>query len=719
MTIGVPVRFVVVAPGDLVPCFDATASDVFATACHLVDGDRDDAETLLIDVYMALRDAVEGGESVDVDHEWIVATALRQVLGEQPDGTTKGLTARERAVIELHLIDGADIESVAQVLGLTPDEVLTSLARADGSIDDEAFSTALVDDLLRRSELWLDDTTRRRARAALRVGCRTGSTAPPVHNTRRAEQPTGDPVGRQPPDQPWHVVTARPRPRRRSIVFVSLVVLAVAAGAIAISPGHRSKSQSSSDVPSPASTEMSSGVSSPQSSAATSTSISTASDPSATTTTERDSASTPGINGGGRTPSLPAGFVLDRLPTGFEAAGSDETIDPPLVGRFQVWAEPDATRSSGRWLAISTMATAFTRTAIIAAGARETIGFSPAVITFDTDGIAVITVQPPDVGQFSITGGGFSPDELRQLAAGITLVRGEATFDPALDTLRADLPLIHDVAAEPGGMPAQVMDGPRRTTTFVETAGNGYIDLTTQLMTPDDLRISELVLPPSTDTLASSTLNRTVQMGPLELLVGSAPPSGLHTDGRSSVRWHVGSETITMAGNVGLYQLLGAVDAVRTATPDEWLTLLRMGRSDLATPSIGSDEGLIRIGRTTIDDNSHWTVAVLAKPLTIQFALRNYSVNGIMGELPLDVESLHPVHEFVSMSSTSVVVAITNPDAATGVRITVAGRSPTTLPLVPIADTGIFAAALTFRDISPYTVALVDDAGVVVQVLTP
>ena len=44
--------------------------------------------------------------------------------------------------------------------------------------------------------------------------------------------------------------------------------------------------------------------------------------------------------------------------------------------------------------------------------------------------------------------------------------------------------------------------------------------------------------------------------------------------GRSSVRWHVGSDTVTMSGSTGLYRLLGAVTNIRPATAEEWTVSL-------------------------------------------------------------------------------------------------------------------------------------------------
>lgn len=728
MTIGVPVTFVVTALDDLVPCFDATSVEVFATACHLVDGDRDHAESLLIDVYLALRDAITAGSRVVVDHQWIVATALRQVLGEQPDGTNAALTARERAVIELHLVDGSDIESVAEVLGLTSDEVSSSLARYDDSISADTFSTVLVDDLLRRSEVWLDDASRRRARAALRsaqhLGQQPGRHDRPVFVGPPSSTSADPSANSERPDHNDHPTAALSRPRRRSILVGALLVGALLVGALAASALAIIADDSSPPHAAPTSTVSTTSL--PVAPAAIDNPTGMI-DPSATpAVVTSGSVVTPAATAGDETkdPTAAPGYVLDSPPTGFVPNGSDEHFSQATAGQFQVWAEPDATRSDGRWLALATMATAFSRTAIIANGVRETVGSSSAVMAFDPDGIPVLTVQPPNAGQFSLTGGGFSPDELRQIAAGISLSRGVATFDPALDLLRADLPVLLDTTSQFATITAQILNGDRRTSTYVAPGSDEYVELVTQPTTPDDLRIGELILPPSSDSLATASLKRTVQMGELQLSISSAPDNDARTTGRSSVRWHVGSNTITLSGNAGLYQLLGAVADVRLATTDEWAELFRMDRSEIGVPPGGSSSDLIQIGRTTlgrtaIGGNSRWTVSIDPDPLTVQFAVRNFSVSGIMGHVPIALDSLHPVHEYVSMSSTSLVVTVTDPGGATGVRVAVAGRPATTVPIVPIADTGVFAAALTFAEVSPYTVALVDDTGEIVRTLTP
>ena len=106
-----------------------------------------------------------------------------------------------------------------------------------------------------------------------------------------------------------------------------------------------------------------------------------------------------------------------------------------------------------------------------------------------------------------------------------------------------------------------------------------------------------------------------------------------------------------MSGSTGLYRLLGAVTNIRPATAAEW------------------------------------TVSLCPDPLIARFEVRIYSVAGIMGDVPIALDSLRPVREYVSMSSTSAGVAVTNPVGATGVVISVAGNAPITLPLVRVLTT--------------------------------
>ena len=726
MQLRVPVSFAVDSVDDLVPCFDATAAEVFVTACHLVDGRRSDAEALLIDVFLVARNAAEAGATVVVDHEWIVATALRQVLGQDQNGAEGTLTARERAVIELHLVDGSDIEAVAATLGLTTDEVASSLARFD---DAEAFSTSLVGDLLRRSELWLDDATRRRARAALRAGRRIGAVAPvpsaasralgsdrrrstvAAHASRAADAAVpADPPADPRPDE------ALRRPHRSLIVAAAAMIVALTALVVALVPTDgvdRDAAPVAAEVvpvPEP----------SGKPAAATSVVPNLAVDdpplqpPDVDGRTGPDLRVQPADDPAGGTPLAAPGAVLGSTPSGFVANGSDEVVDPPAAGRFQVWAEPEATRSNGRWLALVTLRTAGSATTIVPDGLRESIDDAAAVMSFDQDGIPVLRVQPSGGGQFSITGGGFSRDELRQLAAGITLDGDVATFDPTLTGLRDGLLELVDTSSESGDLAPHVLAGVRRTATYVSADGD-FIRLTTQATTPDDLRIGELVLAPSSDSLATSP-NRTVQMGPLALSISSAP-EGDAGGGRSSVRWHAGDETLTLSGSTGLYRLLGAVPDVRPASQQEWADLFGMDRVQLGTGTIGCDADT-QVGRTTTADGSRWTVSMCAEPLAMQIAVGDAAVADVMADELIALDPLRPVIEYVSMTSTTVLVVVSD-DRATGVAIAIAGTPTTTLPLVPLAGTGVSAAAMTFGEISPYTVALVDEVGDVVRVLTP
>ena len=65
-------------------------------------------------------------------------------------------------------------------------------------------------------------------------------------------------------------------------------------------------------------------------------------------------ASAPAAAAGATVVTATHGYIIDAVPSGFAPAGAFVQSAPDTGGWLQVWAAPDATRTSGDWVALAT-----------------------------------------------------------------------------------------------------------------------------------------------------------------------------------------------------------------------------------------------------------------------------------------------------------------------------------------------------------------------------
>ncbi len=164
--------------------FDAYAAAVYRVACHLTVGRQDEAESLLIATFEALRGAVERGDDIDDVGGWMVleahrrhldvdgrcdlGTGVRKRSGEPivdsvdagpwagPLDVLRSMPRRDRALLSLVDVERIPPTSAADVVGPLPDSdsaldtARLALAERGGSVL-SAFAA---------TERWFDDDQR-------------------------------------------------------------------------------------------------------------------------------------------------------------------------------------------------------------------------------------------------------------------------------------------------------------------------------------------------------------------------------------------------------------------------------------------------------------------------------------------------------------------------------------------------------------------------------
>ncbi|MEO6122388.1 MAG: hypothetical protein ABIR32_01665 [Ilumatobacteraceae bacterium] len=661
------VQFPVASVDDVLRCFDATAAETFAWVCRLVDGDIDQAAAVLANVYVAARRA--GGRAddpaVSVDVEW--------------------------------------------------------LRRAGRDLATEALGAAVVDDRVARPdesrevERWLDDETRRRARSAI-----TTDVSIPIPATGSQPAGRGEPAAAV----QWQVSTvstdSSTQPRRRGLA-IALIVAAALITAVVWITGGNSDRDGDRATPSPASTD------------------STNSSPDApTTTTPRRPplvAETAPPTTTIPTEMLNPGYVLDTVPDGvqisnaYQTAAATDDADQQMLGsqlqaRLELWAEPDATRTSGRWFAASlTQCYGRFTPPLVSDAALIAVGDRIGIARVATDGVIDVEVSPTGSAyDLTVRGFGFSAPDLALIADSVVASAGPHNCDPEsatpLDQLRfstasSDLRsgLVLSTANDAGWWLAPLSWSVDESSIAYASADTAeVIEVSTMPDSPDASSIFEFMLTHRAD-VDITPAGRAVEIGETNSIDATA------TEGTQSyVRWNEGDEVIILSGTAPVDHLLTLVPIVRLATTTEWRIALDTSfagdqSGTISTPDPSPQYSLV--GAALDSAGQTWTLLLSSEPDWLRLSL----AGGVSVEQPFGYDPERPATTFTTADAQLFVVALRDPGPATTVRISAAGVEIATIPLKPVRDSGIVAALALVPALPPYSIELLDAAGVVVRTL--
>lgn len=637
-------QWAVQSPDDVVTCMEATAAGVFAWLCVLV-GARD-AERLMPLVYVGLA----GEDSVVEDD--LVAAAFR-LAATRPD---PDLSIIDRALIELRSVRGRADADVGAIVGIDVVEVPAAAEAAERNARRVRPDTPFAD-IGREREVWLDDDTRERCRAAIRPAAPTD----------------GDPT-----DQPQRIAS------RRRISGVVVLVAAVLGGVVWARSDH--------DPVAP--------------------------DPSGPTVLGQAPGYvlTDLVEGYhavsvGELSVADAGRPLGQLqiwasPAATRTAGSWFSVLTARCAPIDaaVAAGARRIRVNGRAGVIIDEADGV-RVLRVQTGTNELTSQTLEVRAHELADARMERIA----SSVLLASGVKDPTELPSPACDASRPAVVNEFDSTFDGLHSAMDLVVTVPWYAGSADSPDHDGqPTRTVRYArDDAGNDDIVVTTRSPNPARDVLARYLRMSSTDRDSPASSDRTEQIGTQRVTISA----DVAADGRSRniVEWSAGGATVDIASTLALSRLLPLVAGVRLATTHDWATL-RASVADAAATSSTSptvDDVLHFIGSATTESGATWFAYVEPDAGTLRLQLEGTAVDV---RLPLVIDPDHPVHEFASADATLLVVALAERHRGAQVIATVDGTGPA--PTLATSVTGDDTYALiAFDAIGPYTVQLMDYDG--------
>ena len=286
-----------------------------------------------------------------------------------------------------------------------------------------------------------------------------------------------------------------------------------------------------------------------------------------------------------------AGYVLqDEDDFTFAYASSYEGIrwEGDVV---DLWAEPGAERTTGRWLAVSSLRSSGEYHPLVADATPVAAGDADALVWSDVDGVVNLLVDPGTRSRFRLTAHGIELGDLLTWAATVRLGTGAFEYG---ELVGADglLGGMSPAGTSRTAWSGSFVDGQLLASTqYIRPRTNEFVDISFSTSDPVDRRIVDLI---GSTRVDPDTLDRAsrARLDQLERL-GIVPQvrSHLWLSGWNAVRWDsVDGTTVTLQGPVEAPVLLDlAVHAVRAA-PRQWEALVRTTANGVGIPAREFDQ---------------------------------------------------------------------------------------------------------------------------------
>ena len=232
--------------------------------------------------------------------------------------------------------------------------------------------------------------------------------------------------------------------------------------------------------------------------------------------------------------------------------------------------------------------------------------------------------------------------------------------------------------------------------------------------------LSQLLQPASADSDAPDDPQRRTSVGDRAVTV-SATVKADGSLGDNVIELNRDGDTVEITSPLALDTLLPLVSSLRPATGDEWAVLLDAGLQ--ASPAIGDEPSsapaptaapMYGVGTYTTAKGTTWQMLVGIDPDVLQL---EDPERGTVFQDSFPFDGLPPVHTYFTVDTTLVVVSLTDPNTGLGVRVNVGGADLAPSALQQAVDGGSFAI-VAFNETGPYTVNLVDETGRVIRQLS-
>lgn len=416
------------------------------------------------------------------------------------------------------------------------------------------------------------------------------------------------------------------------------------------------------------------------------------------------------------------GWIIDPLPDGLRGLQYLSTAGDTAAGGGwgEVWAEPGASRTGGRWFSLTLFPF------------RELDPGAPAWFPVDVagrDGIA--DVGPDGVVSLAYDAGladaarlitieafGFTVTQLVELADSIGIIDDRPQLvDDRPEFLRPELlDGLVQIAAEPtdSDLTTRAVLG-RGAGSIVFYGDGGPWDVT--------LVQEQLDVGPSDDRLLALSLNRFL----VDPATFSAPPGfegaelvvGSRTIGSYPLvvaRWSANGRTLSVMSSRGFDATLALVPAVRFADADEWASLERQRAP--RSPDVGRTAPGVTVASGALADGREYSVLHWASSDELELRVGRSSAFQPTGEQPLRVFTLDGVSLVVALTSEpAAALTVTSADGALTVPVVELSRRATD---GTVRTSYLSVVALPDRTaVAPFAAEIVIPTGEVVARLAP
>jgi hypothetical protein len=372
-------------------------------------------------------------------------------------------------------------------------------------------------------------------------------------------------------------------------------------------------------------------------------------------------------------PRSPVGFVVDQLPTDdwvFTGNYSVPEAEALPADPMEIWATPDATRTTGRWVSIRIVE----NVQHLAASATRTIaGTRPATVV-DRSGVAIVRVDDADRGvAYELEGFGLSLEAMLDLAANVEVEGSSLDMGAASGRLEGMRLEVADL--QPPWSTAS-LGKPRAVTNYFDIVGERGVEIA--LRPADASAATRLLLEP------------TDQRGTFLLSGDPWQPVALRP---------VADGLVTVTGyQVDHRSVTAIADSIRRASPDEWTSLIVRTNRGVDTAQT-ADRRDSRGQRGVLLDGSPWTGVQ-----TPRFAFGGSPRGTWYGEVGPSVVT--QVQALSNPRLTVLVATVAWPDPERTLRVTIGDRPMIEVPLEPLGDEPVFGAVFPFTELEPYTYEL-------------
>ncbi len=431
----------------------------------------------------------------------------------------------------------------------------------------------------------------------------------------------------------------------------------------------------------------------------------------------------------------PAGYVLDDAGTfvlagawvaGVEFRPSEAYADD----WFDLWTSPDATRTTGQWLAVTTSKARGDYDETLPNGTRVVVGHGIGVVSTTADGVARLLFTTTDGTPFEIGGFGFGLGQLLTVVAQVdSLPDDTIDYGSLPDGILAGLTPRVSAHVPNGGLnPFLLMAQRRGGADYVDPVSGASVELAVSQPTEVDAAVIDFLFQPVT------TANADEQAFPLVVLTRdglrfrlSSLPDFPDTIVATSVRpgddlmldtigvQAAGSLTV-WGSNMTVPSMMRVLTQVRLASDDEWVDAIDRSNQGLLNVGDSSTSPPVVIGLQDPSgpDDNWYRFEMTPDPSYLFVSSRSSGWGGPMADIPPGTTA-PTVHRYASASATFLVGTVGWKSPIRQMRVTLDGQAPVDIPMVPVGK-AVYAAGYAFNEMLPDTVEFLDDNGNVVAV---